>query len=270
MTRQTGIKRYHYTRKDIIKSLRQVGIVEGDLIFSHIALLPLGLLKEMQDGESLVEVFVDAIKSVLGPEGSFITPTFSYSFCNSAPFDTYLTPSAVGAFSEAFRRLNNVTRSEDPLFSVAGFGPHLIRLFSDLPNSSFGSNSFFYRLLFEPCKICNIGLDLRFLTPIHALEQSLNVPYRFDKLFSGELNGRSSLWQYYVRFMCENSEPNCLPLQQVGESMGIVKHAKLGRGQVYSVNFQEYVEIAKKEIDVNPWFLTKGPALTNENLLLLK
>lgn len=268
MAKVTAEKRYHYTRRDIVVALRQAGIVEGDLVFSHIALLPLGLLKEMQDGYALVDVFVDAIKSVIGPEGSFITPTFSYSFCNSKPFDNLLTPSTVGAFSEAFRNLAGVSRSNDPLFSVAGFGPHIVSLFSDLPNSSFGHNSFFQRLLFQPCKICNIGLDLQYLTPIHALEKSLNVPYRFDKAFYGELNGRALTWQYYVRFPCKNSEPDCLPLQLIGETLGLVKHAKLGRGKIYSVDFQKYTKLARSQIELNSWFLTKGPALTRDQLLL--
>ncbi|MCE0556223.1 AAC(3) family N-acetyltransferase [Motilimonas sp. E26] len=263
-------KRYHYTQDDIVTALREAGVVEGDLVFSHIALLPLGLLKEMQEGQSLVNVFVEAIKTVLGPKGSFITPTFSYSFCHSAPFDNRSTPSAVGAFSEVFRGLPGVSRSNDPLFSVAGFGPHALSLFSNLPNTSFGKDSFFERLLSTPCKICNIGLDLRYLTSIHSLEKKLNVPYRFDKAFTGELNGHSSTWQYYVRLLCENSEADCLPLQHLGEHAGLVKQVALGRGSLFAVELQPYIELALRQLKLNPWFLAKGPELTEQQLAEIK
>ncbi len=265
------MKRFHYQHDDIVKALRAVGVSRGDVLYSHFGLIQLGLLKELGEGKSLVETFMHAISEVLGPEGSFITPAFSYSFCKKETFDPMQTPSDVGAFGEQFRQFSQVKRSVDPLFSVSGIGPHVESLFYELPNTSFGSDCLYERLLSYPTKVCNFGLSLFYFTPIHHLERTLGVPYRFDKTFSGEIVGRGETqWSYYVRALCDNSLPDCTALQKHATEEGIVKYSCLGLGKVYCVPLKVYYQFASEKIKENPWYLAQGPKMTEEFLTEFK
>ncbi|RJG49013.1 AAC(3) family N-acetyltransferase [Motilimonas pumila] len=260
------MRRFHYQQSDIVNSLLEVGVEPGDVVFSHMSLLELGLLKELGQGQDMVACFVDAIQQVIGSRGSFITPTFSYSFCNQQAFSRQHTPSSVGAFSEQFRQQPNVIRSLDPLFSVAGFGPHIPLLFANLPHSSFGQDCLYERLLSLPTKVCNFGVDLFYFTPIHYLERKLQVPYRFDKMFHGKLEQQDVAWQYYVRALCKNSEPNCRRLADLALQKKIAKQHPLGLGAVSCVPLTPYFELATEKVKQDAWYLAQGPQLSNNEL----
>lgn len=252
------MRRFHYTEQDIVKCLRQLGVNEGDILFSHISLLPLGFISG-----DITTQFISALKTVLGDTGSFLTPTYSYTFCQGKKFDINQTHSQVGAFGQALIEKHQFSRSCDPNFSVTGFGPNISSLFKDLPRTSFGENCLYQRLEEKKAKICNFGLTLSHLTPIHYIEKEMKVPYRFDKIFSGNIiNGNSKdyqEWTYFVRYMTSKSEPDCSRLQQAGEELQLVKKAKLGLGEVTICSMNEYFNLARMKIQDNPWLLVNGP-----------
>jgi len=260
------VRRVHYTEDDIVQCLRQLGVSEGDILFSHIAMLPLGLIA----GDAASQ-FISALKTVLGDTGSFITPTYSYTFCQGETFDLKHTPSQVGAFGQAFIEKHQFLRSGDPNFSVTGFGPIVASLFKDLPKTSFGKNCLYQRLEENNAKVCNFGLSLSYLTPIHYIEKEMQVPYRFDKTFSGEIiNGSGKHyqeWDYFVRYITTASEPDCSRLQQAGEKLQLVKKARLGLGEVTLCSMKEYFALARRKVKENPWFLVKGPAFQPSSII---
>ena len=61
----------------------------------------------------------DALDEVLGPKGTIVIPTFTYSATKGKPFIVEETPSTVGDLTEFFRKQPGVLRSCDPIFSVA-------------------------------------------------------------------------------------------------------------------------------------------------------
>jgi aminoglycoside 3-N-acetyltransferase len=252
------LSRFHYNKQDIINSLKACGIKKGDLLFSHVSLHSLGLCQTRTPVETLIE----AIKDVIGEEGTFITPAFSYSFCSEEVYNPKTSVSTVGAFSNHLIKQLNMSRSVDPIFSVVGFGAKIDSLFHELPPTSFGNDCLFERLLNSKAKILNIGLTLFYLTPIHYLERTLNVPYRFDKNFSGIIEidqQRSKLdWEYYVRDLSPESIPNCTPLQLEGFKAGICHKETLGLSEIYVVSMQEYFQLASTLIQKNPWYLATG------------
>ena len=250
--------RFHYAKQDIVNCLRELGVERGDVLFSHISLMPLGFCH----GDT-VETFIEALKEVLGSEGTFLTPAYSYSFCDNEIFDTNVTKSKVGAFSNALLSKAFTQRSVDPIFSVVGFGKEIKSLFSNLPPTSFGADCLYERLLSRKAKVCNFGLSLFYFTPIHYLERLHQVPYRFDKTFSGQINDSQQKnaieWQYYVRHLGNESLPDCSSLEAEGFKQGIVKRQQLGLGQVTITSLVPYFALASTLIEQNPWFLAKGP-----------
>lgn len=253
--------RAHYTRAQIIEALRKAGVQAGDTLFSHVSLLNLGLMKGVRSADVLAQEFIGAIFEVIGADGCFLTPTYSYSFCKHEDFHPARTPSDCGPFSNLFLKMSHVRRSHDPIFSVAGTG-QLGTLFDQLPATSFGKDCLYQRLLDRNVKVVNIGLTLKYLTAIHHLERSLSVPYRYDKVFSGNLinDSRKNIldWTYYVRDLDVLSEPDCSELERVGLEKGLVKKVSLGLGCLTSVSLAPYFQLAEQCLQNDPWFLTMG------------
>ena len=262
--------RASYSRDRLVEALAEVGLETGDTVFSHVSLLNLGVPEEMRAGQSPVDVVHAAVRDVIGPEGTFLTPSYTYSFCRNEPFDARHTPSTVGSFSEALRTRPSFRRSLDPIFSVVGEGPTVPDLFRDLPPSSFGAGSLNRRMWERNVKVCNIGVDLFYLTPIHALERSLGVPYRFDKNFRGEIRGPGGAteteWEYYVRVLAAETAPNCRPLQDEALRLGLARQRRVGAGTVTCTEMAPYFELAARCVREDPWFLTAGPALRRDQL----
>jgi aminoglycoside 3-N-acetyltransferase len=252
--------RSHYRASDITQALVAADVRRGDTIFSHISLLKLGLIGDARTPQEMVATFTSAITNILGPEGCFITPSYSYSFCKGEPFNLSTTPSDVGPFSNQLLQEPKVQRSREPIFSVAALG-NVGDLFADLPHSCFGADCIYDRLLKRQGKIVNFGLSLSYLTPIHHLEYTIGVPYRFDKPFRGQIkteNGHyvEEEWLYYVRNLDQPSQPDCSELEREGQRGGLVQKAKLGLGYVTSVSVDRYFSLADKMISLDPWYLT--------------
>jgi len=254
---------FHYTQSDLSNAFRKAGIVKGDTVFSHVDIRNLGIPKEYFDGKTAVDVILDAMLDVIGSEGTFLVPTYSYSLCSNEIYDPQKTPSKVGAFGDKFRQLKGVKRSCDPIFSVAGIGPKVEELFSNLPNDCLGKDCIYGRLLRIDAKVCNIGLDLFFITPIHHFEQIIGVPYRFPKLFSGYVlrNGKlqKERWLYTVRVLNEYSRPAAYRLGADAEKMGLCHVVPIGAGQVTAISLRDAFDIFKTKFKTNPWYLAQGP-----------
>jgi len=256
--------RWHYTRSMLAEALVSVGIGEGDVLFSHLAPPALGFTKDLADVGSVAPTILGAILDVIGTTGTFITPTYSYSFCSGEDFNPQQTPGRVGGFGEWFRRQKGVIRSEDPIFSVAGIGPAATALFHGLPKDCFGQGCLYERLLESKTKVCNIGLTLLCFTPIHYLEKTVGVPYRYDKFFTGYVcrDGRQDKesWIYHVRANIPHSRPNMAPAVERAQKKGIVRKADVGLGSVWGAELEEVYAHYRRELANNPWALVVGPA----------
>ncbi|MFT5755364.1 MAG: aminoglycoside 3-N-acetyltransferase [Alteromonadaceae bacterium] len=255
------MRRFHYDKSSIVNALKAIGVKEGDTLFSHVSLLNLGFCQS-----DPITSLIAAIKDVIGESGTFLTPAYTYSFCRNEIFNPLVSESEVGVFSNYLIKELNMQRSIDPLFSVVGFGKNIATLFDKLPPTSFGEDCLYERLHKLNAKVCNIGLSLFYLTPIHYLERKLKVPYRFDKEFSGIIEHdvtqkQNITWEYYVRQLCEASLPDCAPLELEGVKLGICKKQTLGLSNVHLVAMKEYFSLASKLIKIDPWFLAKGSNL---------
>ena len=132
-------------------------------------------------------------------------PTFTFSFCNGENYDVQSSRSHMGALNEHFRKSPDVTRSADPLMSVAAFGEDL-DLVQDLGIQSTGKNSNFDKLDSRSnVKFLFLGVHPGdCFTYMHYLEWKAGVPYRYDREFTGEVvdNGISTsvTKQLFVRY----------------------------------------------------------------------
>ena len=118
-----------YSRSSLATALRSGGIGSGDTVLVHLDLAALGEAEGAPTPAGRNALVREALFDVVGPEGTILVPTYSFSFCRQQDFDPETTPAISGAWSptvdfpEEFRKLPGAVRSRDPIHSVAGVGP---------------------------------------------------------------------------------------------------------------------------------------------------
>jgi aminopeptidase-like protein/aminoglycoside N3'-acetyltransferase len=258
-------KKFDYTKDDLKKALVSVGVQKGDILFCQLGMSKLGTPKEIYEGKTKFDVIYEAITETIGPQGTLLTPTFSYSFCKGEIFDPEETPSDVGYFGEALRKMKGAKRSLDPIFSVAGIGPKVDELLDDLPNDCYGKDCVYDRLRQRNAKQCNIGIDLFCTSLNHHTEQvSGGVPHRFLKLFTGYIKKDGKLvkenWIYMVRVLGEFSKPVFDKLEPDAAKLNLCHTANVGIGRIICARFQDLYDLYRSKLAEDPWYLAQGPA----------
>ncbi|MCM8774880.1 MAG: DUF4910 domain-containing protein [Candidatus Omnitrophica bacterium] len=256
---------YHYNRKQLAAALREVGIRSGDIVFSHVSVGMLGSPEEGTGEDVAHQILWDAFWEVLGPEGTWIVPTYSYSYCKNQIFNPLQTPSSMDPFTNFFRSMPAVRRSLDPIFSVAGKGPRAGEMIENLPNDCFGEDCVFDRLIRLKGKICDIGGEFQDVTFIHYVEQMHGVPYRYKKLFSGQMLLDGKLKRSSILCSAPVDRSHCdSDLQRLKNDafkQKLVMSVKVGRSSVICASCQDLWDLCSQNIKSDPWYLARGPAV---------
>lgn len=160
------------TREDIVASLREVGLRDGDGVFLHSSLSSFG---EIRGGSATV---LQALDDVLGPEGLIAMPAFplvggTQEYLSTNPvFDVRNTASTMGSLTERFRTSPGVVRSLHPTHSVAAKGPGAEELVAghEEAETPFGEGTPFARMIERGMVQLWFGVGLRIFTLYHAFE----------------------------------------------------------------------------------------------------
>lgn len=254
--------RINYSKQDIIDALIAVGIKKGDHVFCHSQIGFFGLFSGGQTKHDYYQAFKEAIFEIIGKDGTFIVPTFSYSFCKGNVFDVTKTPSVCGFLSEMVMSDSATLRSADANFSVAAIG-NLARFFTqEAVEYSFGDDSFWDKFLKTGGVFCNFNFDAA-STFIHYVERTLNVPYRFDKGFEGVslINGtaRHRIFYHFCYDLDKvQHRPDFTKFDKKAKELGLAKVANLGRGQIVMISAQDAFDLIQSEYHKDPCFLIKG------------
>ncbi len=233
----------HYDQQDIEQSLIDIGIKEGDMLFSHMNLGFFGIAEGGMTENNLFNLFYNAIFNVIGKDGVLIVPTFTYSFTTDKKyFNTNTTISKMGFFAERLRKLPTSIRTNEPMFSVAIAG-NIKKLFPEnieVSSECFGKNSIWDLMHISNAKICNFNFDAG-STYIHYVEKMHDVDYRFDKLFSGTINYNEKEIDTTIKFFCRKLEyfPDFTKFDEYVKDNDIAKSAKLGRGMVLAISCKD-------------------------------
>ena len=259
-----------YSQTDLVNGLRMAGLCSGDIVFFQVSHLTLGPAECGSSGREVCESLYSAMREVIGDEGTMLLPAFSMSFYRNENFDTQTTPSIQGGWSssleflEYFRRLPEVVRSADPMLSVAGLGPLAEKLLTRLPNTSYGKDCLYERLLKSGGKICGIGVGLAQTPFLHYVEEASGVPFRYKKLFTGYIgqNGKRSKqgWVLSVPIQAVNGLPDGTRLEKMARCEGLSRVADVGLGEVVTIDCGSLYELISREITRDPWVTARGPA----------
>jgi len=251
-----------YSEDDVLDALRDVGIENGDTVFTHSNLGFFGRLEGAETKTEYCESFYRAVSDVIGEEGTLVVPTFTYSFTDGDRYNPEETESKMGMFAEYVRTHPDSVRSNDPNFSVAAIGPLAEQLTADPPVHSFGQDSFWERFLAVGGKFCNFNMDVT-STFLHYVERCLDVPYRWDKPFAGVVvHGETEeprVFYHFVRALDEPAhETDVEAFDERARAEGVVEQSNLGKGQVVRITAQDTYDVAEQAYLEDPTFLIKA------------
>lgn len=222
---------------DIVITLQQEGITQGDVLMVHSSFRQIGYV------EQGAETLVNALLQVIGGEGTLMMPAFpamgfNYDYLKSKPvFDIQKTPSRMGVVTETFRKLPGVLRSFHPTDSVIAYGKDASFLTKDHFGqlTPYNENSPFFRLCSLHGKILMIGVGLESLTNLHTLEdavENFRFPVYHQHIFETELIdsvGQRCTMRSKVHNPEFSKKRRCNDLMPHFEAAGFLKHFQLGQ-----------------------------------------
>ena len=140
------MQNYSYKFSHIKNAFSDVGLRQGDTAYFSTGLGFIGPADDVKNEEELNQLYLKAMRQIIGNEGTILIPAYSYSIGKSTRqtpivFDPLTTPAEAGPFPDFFLKQKGVVRSHDPMVSMAGLGPGAGILFKDLPPTSYGADS---------------------------------------------------------------------------------------------------------------------------------
>jgi aminoglycoside 3-N-acetyltransferase len=210
-----------------LRELADIGIEDGDFVLVHarVGTAPLA------DVLACLNALIHSVQ----PSGTLAIPTFNFGFCRGAAYDYRKTPSEMGLLTELARRDHRARRIHHPVYGFALFGKDADLLSRTTHNvSAFGNDSIFAELRRRNGKILLIDLQVHeCLTFFHHIEEMVGCDYRFHKTFTGPVtdeSGRTAIKAYevFVRNLEMGVRTDVAPMGERLESLGLVRHGKLG------------------------------------------
>ncbi|TWX52488.1 AAC(3) family N-acetyltransferase [Colwellia hornerae] len=167
-------------RKKLKKSLINLGVKQGDIIFLQSSFSAMGHVSIGAHG--VIDVFLE----IIGEKGTLVMPSFSTAgnmedyVAKNEVFDVCNTPSKSGYLTEIFRKYPRTLRSIHPTHSVCANGFHADEIIRDHEStlSPCGPNSPFDKMLNLQGKMIRIGTGA--FTYYHFIQETLNFPHVFN------------------------------------------------------------------------------------------
>jgi aminoglycoside 3-N-acetyltransferase len=235
-----------YTGDDLVRTYGDLGIGAGAVVYVIAALWRVPDCASAGP-EDLAAVHYDALRRVVGDDGTIVVSTASLNLCNtSEPFDPAMTPSFErGIFSEYVRALPDARRSFHPFVSYAAVGGRADEVTDGASRHGYGPETPEARLINLNATILIIGAPLRTCTAIHHAEQVMGVPYRYSKEFihpvvrDGDV--RDEPFYLYVRYgETDIGRDGNRTLFERLDGRLKVRQAPIGRGVAYAYGLADF------------------------------
>jgi len=247
------------TSSRIADGLRALGLGSGDQVMVHSSLKSLGMV----DGGA--DAVVDAVRSVIGPDGTMLVPTNVFrgsmtEFLRSVDtVDLRTTGSLMGAITEAVRLRPGAVRSIHPSHPVAALGPGAGELLAEhhLGDSPAGARSPYGKLArLASGRILLIGVTNSSNTTFHTAEEYWS-PYVFiDERFERTVIGADGAAHIVkVRGYCVGRPRNFTVLDAALAAAGVMTTHTIGTAQVTLLRSRDLLEVLAREIARDPFVL---------------
>ncbi len=255
------------TLEQVQDALRRVGIEPGDGLLVHSAIQFFG---RPQGG---VGMYLHALSTALNlpGQGTLAVPAFNFRFAHGQAYNPTDTPSeGMGVFSEFVRQQPEALRTCHPMQSLAVIGAGAAELSQLDTSSAFDPGSAFERIVELDYKLLLLGADIQAASIVHYSEQRAAVPYRYWKLFQGEIvtsqtDGIQRLelrtYRMFVRDLELDAHLDLHPIQHALQRRGQWSTTNLNYGTVAVCRLQDFVRTADALLAADPWALVENRAV---------
>ena len=193
-----------------------------------------------------LNILIDGIIDIIGPDATLVFPTFNWAFCKGVPYDHYKTPCKTGSLGKLALKRDDFARTKHPIYSFAVWGRDKEAMCAMDNKSSFGPDSPFAFMVDHGYRNLFIDKDTQhsFVFVHYAEESSGPVPYRYLKDFTAGYTDASGLvreatYSMNVRNLGMDVENTILPLEDEFIAKGIEDR--------FYINDIEYKVIELKE-----------------------
>jgi len=171
----------------LIKHLKKLGVKTGDTVLVHSNVSDIGLNKI--DLKASIDILHNSLISVIGKTGTICVPSFYWEFDKKRIFDLKKSPVTpnIGIYSRYITGLKSSVRSLNPIASISAIGKNAKKICNRKTASAFGIDSPFDILTNLNAKMLFLGVDLRYMTYVHYVEQRVGIPHRYFKHYEGKI-----------------------------------------------------------------------------------
>ena len=218
-------------KSDIAKSLRDLGLDNGDIVLLHSSLVSLG---QVNGGPAAV---IDAFLDVIGSEGTLLVPVFG----------------ALGILTDEVKQRPNAVISPCPVGTLAAIGKDAEELCRDhwKAATAHGHDTPFTRIAERDGYICLLGVDQDRNTTLHSVEALLELPYMgaATRTFTTpEGEEVTKTWNYYP-----GPHRDFIGLDPLLEPA--MERGRIGNAEVRLIKAREMYEIALAVGSSDPAFV---------------
>ena len=240
-----------------IKWLKDQNLISrGDAVYVISDMFDLSKAYHEAGAKLDLNVLIDGLWDIVGPEGTLLFPTFNWDFCKGIGFDVLKTPCKTGALPKAALKRDDYVRTAHPLYSFAVKGRLTSEFTAIDPPNAFGKGTIFELLEKYDAKALAIGVSaLSGFTYIHHVEKTVGVDFRYDKNFTADYtdrNGNTSVKTYsmYVRDL--NLDPRHIngfePLEKIMLDKGIIRREYYGNVMCSSLKVNDTTSVIKDDL----------------------
>lgn len=230
------------SRQDIVRGLRELGLVSGDRVMVHSSMAAFGPV----DGGA--DTVIDALLEAVGPDGLVVVPTFG---CKP-PFDRRSSATPLGAVPDRFWRRAEAVRSLHPTHSVAAIGKgaeDLIRDHEKAP-TAYSEGTPYHTLAMQGGKVLLLGVDQDRNTTLHTAEALAEAPY-LDDVEGAYTNDKGNAVTIGVRAMA-GPHRDFIGLDRLFRERGIMSVGRIGGAVCRLMDGRQMVETALEAIRRDP------------------
>ena len=264
----------------LLDCLTQLKANECDVLYVHSG-LNFGTPNMDISKPKLLQIIIDVLLEL--NVKTLIFPTFTFSFNNGKDFSIMDSKTSMGILNEYFRKIPSVRRSKDPLMSHALLGENQF-LIDDIGRFSCGKDSTYDLLRKSKLKVKFLFLGPKIgdcFTYMHYLEHLFEVPYRYEKEFTGNIIEQnqieSAIYSLFVRYGNVNAGAGSYIYENILIERGVAKRVKFGNSNITILSEFEATTVYKELLELSPnFFLTdvfeeskKTPHIPVDNMTAL-
>ena len=252
------------SQEEFINHLQNLGIFPGATIYLHSS-----MDKLMRRVPSLnTFACINLLKELLTDEGTLLVPTFpflgsQYHYVQRQRlFNVQRTPSAVGLFTELFRRTAGVTRSLHPTHPIAAWGRHSKELVAEHHlGTAFGKTSPVYKMQQYYGRVVGIGVMPRHCFTLFHMAEELHpctraMQYSSETLDMIIIHGQEKI-PYRVtplRPRSSNRVRNYGRAERILRREGILRYYRVKGLQLSVTLVCQFLQKCQKLIDANLFY----------------